>query len=224
MDKIDRESPPEIFAGYAEYRADLAHYWARLMWYRDELWRITTPVWTAYGVFLASCIGYVWPSDKGKLSGQMALMLIIVIVTFSWVIQRLYWTYAHRVYDAITAINKEVQERERYLYTHFLKHEMRSDYGRFRVYPELNMIFSIVGLALMFACIFTVAAAVGFDFMPVDIPGFSAVSMIQICVNLIFIFEFALLKLKKYCEVCGESVTEQPGNLFRAAQAEQQKP
>lgn len=27
------------------YQADMAHYWSRLMWYRDELWRITTPVW-----------------------------------------------------------------------------------------------------------------------------------------------------------------------------------
>lgn len=29
----------EVSLGYAEYRADLAHYWGRLMWYRDELWR-----------------------------------------------------------------------------------------------------------------------------------------------------------------------------------------
>lgn len=42
------------------YRADMAHYWARLMWYRDELWRITTPVWAVYGAFIASCVGFVW--------------------------------------------------------------------------------------------------------------------------------------------------------------------
>jgi len=47
------------------YRADMAHYWSRLMWYRDELWRITTPVWAVYGAFIASCVGYVWTCRLG---------------------------------------------------------------------------------------------------------------------------------------------------------------
>lgn len=112
MDDAKATKIPEISAGYDDHRADLNHYWSRLMWYRDELWRITTPVWGVYGAFLASCIGYVWPSDKGKISADAAFMLIVAIFTFSWVIQRMYWTYAHRVYEAITELNNEVQRRE----------------------------------------------------------------------------------------------------------------
>ncbi|MFZ2854535.1 MAG: hypothetical protein WAZ34_10570 [Rhodocyclaceae bacterium] len=201
-------------ANYDHYRADLAHYWARLMWYRDELWRITTPVWGVYGAFIGSCIGYVWSSGKGGIPGEIALMLIFVILAFSWVIQRMYWTYAHRIYEAITQLNHEVQQREQHLYDHFLKNGRMSNYGRFRVYPELNVIFSIVGVALMLASIFTVAAAVGFNFKPAANPtdhfGFDAISMIQLCVVMIFVFEFVLLKFKKHCEVCGEAVVSRP--------------
>lgn len=96
-------------------RADLAHYWARLMWYRDELWRITTPVWGVYGAFIASCVGYVWAAEKRLITGEIAGMLIIVILAFSWVIQRMYWTYAHRIYAAINDLNKEVQKREQHI-------------------------------------------------------------------------------------------------------------
>jgi hypothetical protein len=134
-DSSQHKAPPPG-ADYGHYRADLAHYWARLMWYRDELWRITMPVRGVYGAFIASCVGYVWSTEKGKVTGEIAGMLIVVILAFSWVIQRMYWTYAHRVYEAITEINKEVQAREQYLYTHFLKHGMTSDYGRFRVIPS----------------------------------------------------------------------------------------
>ncbi len=165
-------------ANYEHYRDDLARYWARLMWYRDELWRITTPVWGVYGAFIDSCIGYVWSSCKGGIPCEIAPMLIFVILTFSWVIQRMYWTYAHRIYEAITLLNHEVQQREQHLYDRFLKNGRMSNYGRFRVYPELNVIFSIVGVALMFASIFTVAAAVGFSFKPAANPtdhfGFDA--------------------------------------------------
>lgn len=69
------------------YRADMAHYWSRLMWYRDELWRITTPVWAVYGAFIASCVGYVWSPEKNHVTGEIAGMLIVVILSFSWVIQ-----------------------------------------------------------------------------------------------------------------------------------------
>ncbi|MDP4029219.1 MAG: hypothetical protein Q8P42_09690 [Gallionella sp.] len=153
-----------VQAGHDAHRADLAHYWARLMWYRDELWRITTPVWGVYGAFIASCVGYVWSAEKRAITGEIAGMLIIVILAFSWVIQRMYWTYAHRIYAAINDLNKEVQKREQHIYQHVMHNDWKADYGRFRVYPELNVIFSIVGVTMMLASIFIVAASVGFDF------------------------------------------------------------
>lgn len=202
---------PEISAGYAEYRADLAHYWARLMWYRDELWRITTPVWGVYGAFLASCIGYVWSMEKGKITSDNAFMLLFVILTFSWVIQRMYWTYAHRVYEAITELNNEVESREQHLYDKFLKNGRTSNYGRFRVYPELNVIFSIVGISLMLGCIFTVAAAVNFDFQLAEKSPLVGFGVPAFCLWLITVFEFVLLKFKKHCEVCGTKVVSRGG-------------
>lgn len=193
-------------AGHDAHRADLAHYWARLMWYRDELWRITTPVWGVYGAFIASCVGYVWSSEKRQLSGEVAGMLIIVVIAFSWVIQRMYWTYAHRIYAAINDLNKEVQKREQHIYQHVLKNDWEADYARFRVYPELNVIFSIVGVAMTFACIFIVASSVGFVF---DRPQTTAEPLIglrllfELCFGLLVIFEMVLLQFKKRCEVCG---------------------
>lgn len=200
---------PEITSGHAEYRADLVHYWARLMWYRDELWRITTPVWGVYGAFIASCVGYVWSAEKSRIVGEVAGMLIVVIISFSWVIQRMYWTYAHRVYEAINQLNGEIQRREQFIYREILHQAWTANYGRYRVYPELNVIFSIVGIAMMFACIFTVAAAVGFDFSG-KIPGGSDGAdsvffrVVQLCFVLLVVFEMLLMKFKKHCEICGQ--------------------
>lgn len=150
-------------------RADLAHYWARLMWYRDELWRITIPVWGVYGAFIASCIGYVWSSEKsGRMSGDIALMLIYVIVLFTWVILRMYQIYSHCIYSAIRDLNVEVARREQHIYDTFLKstsrNDLKSDYGRYRVYPQLHVIFVMIAMTMAFASIFTISAAVGFDF------------------------------------------------------------
>lgn len=205
------------------YRADMAHYWSRLMWYRDELWRITTPVWAVYGAFIASCVGYVWSPEKSNITGEIAGMLIVVILAFSWVIQRMYWTYAHRIYAAINDLNKEVQKREQHIYEHVMGNDWKADYGRFRVYPELNVIFSMVGVAMMFACIFTVAASVGFDYTyrpaakPAACSGMDIRAVAELCFGLLVIFEMVLMKFKKHCEVCGGEVAS------RAAQGAQPK-
>lgn len=228
MENATAAKSPEISPGYAEYRADLAHYWARLMWYRDELWRVTTPVWGVYGAFIASCVGYVWSSKENTITGEIAGMLMVVIIAFSWVIQRMYWTYAHRIYKAINELNSEVQRREQHLYTDILHNKWQADYGRYRVYPELNVIFSIVGVAMMLACIFTVGASVRFSFQPppasnADNPF--AIDMrlvIELCFALLVIFELVLHKFKKYCEVCGDEVGVRPsGKVLGAAPAEQ---
>jgi len=125
MADTNSENNQTIFAGYNEYRADLAYYWARLIWYRDELWRITTPVWAVYGAFIVSCVGYGWSSGKNRITGEIAGMLIIVILAFSWVIQRMYWTYAHRIYAAINEFNKEIQKREQHIYEHILHNDWK---------------------------------------------------------------------------------------------------
>lgn len=205
----DKDKPTPV---HDHYRADLNHYWGRLMWYRDELWRVTTPVWAVYGAFIASCIGFVWSKEKGQVTAPVALMLIVVIVSFSWVIQRVYWTYAHRIYTAINELNKEVQNREQRIYDAFMEKMWTADYGRFRVYPELNVLFSIVGVAMMFACIFTIAASVGFDFRFSTEPlsgGKEGISIslilywvVLICALLVGIFEWVLLKNEKRCVVC----------------------
>lgn len=161
MSEIEEAIP----AGHDAYRADLAHYWSRLMWYREELWRITTPVWMAYGAFIAACVGFVWPTDKGQVSGPVALMLIFVIMLFSWVIFRVYWIYAHCIYTAIKYLNGEIREREQHIYNVIIdKKQWTANYSCFRVYPKLNVLFSIVGVAMMAASMFMVAASVEFNF------------------------------------------------------------
>lgn len=213
MDGVSAKNDPQVFTGYAEYRADLAHYWARLMWYRDELWRVTTPVWGVYGAFIASCVGYVWSSRENTITSEVAGMLMVVIVAFSWVIQRMYWTYAHRIYKAINELNHEVERREQHIYSNILRNDWRADYGRYRVYPELNVIFSIVGVAMMLACLFTVGASVRFSFQPLmvshsDNPlSMDIRLMIELCFALLIVFESLLHKFKRYCAVCGEGIT-----------------
>lgn len=182
------------------------------MWYRDELWRITTPVWTVYGAFIVSCIGFVW-SEKDNISGYVALMLIFVIFLFSWVILRVYWIYSHCIYVAIKDLNEEIRKREQHIYDVILnKKEWTANYGRFRVYPELNVIFTVVGVAMMVACVFMVAASVGFEFKAETShtgksapPSLITVHWIAyICVALVCIFEW-FLKDKKKCAMCGKS-------------------
>lgn len=209
---------PAIAAGYNDYRADLHHYWSRLMWYREELWRVTTPVWGVYGAFIAACIGFVWSTEKGQIAGATALMLIVVILSFSWVILRMYWTYAHRIYAAITYLNEEVRQREQYLYNKFLGNDLKSDYGRFRVYPELNVLFSIVGVTMMFACIFSVSASVGFnfDFQPETTTvgkrlapsPFALIWTVVACITLVGVFEWVLVKNAKRCMACDSLKTK----------------
>lgn len=193
------------------YRADLDHYWERLMWYRAELWRITLPVWGVYGAFIASCIGYVWSSAGGqRISGDIALMLITVILLFSWVVHRMYRIYARRIYESIRGLNTEVQMREQYIYRHFLNPAWQSDYHRFKVYPQLDVIFSIIALCMAAACIFTVSASVGFDFgyqpplpvgqtVPNGVPpmAITPTALLLICLVLLGLFEFTVWLIAK---------------------------
>jgi len=192
------------------YRADLDHYWQRLMWYRDELWRITLPVWGVYGAFIASCIGYVWSSAGGKrISGDIALMLITVILLFTWVVHRMYRIYARRIYEAIRGLNAEVRMREQFIYRHFLNGAWKSDYSRFKVYPQLDVIFSIVAISMAAACIFTVSASVGFDFgykpphvgqtTPEGVPpmAITPIALLLICLVLLGLFEFTVWLIAK---------------------------
>jgi len=73
----------------------------------------------------------------------------------------------------------------------------------------LNVIFSIVGVAMMFACIFTVGASVGFDFKyqpdnkPDTVSSMDIRLMFELCFGVLVLFELVLLKFKKHCEVCG---------------------
>lgn len=80
------------------------------------------------------------------------------------------------------------------------------------MYPELNVLFSIVGVAMMFACIFTVSASVGFnfDFQPetstvgkrLATSPFALIWTVVACITLIGIFEWVLVKNAKRCMVC----------------------
>lgn len=191
-----------------DFRADLSHYWGRLIWYRDELWRITIPVWTVYGAFIISCVGFVWSADKTKITWAVAIMLMIVIATFSWIMLRMYWIYSHRIYTAIDGLNEEIRKREQNIYDQFLHTRWVSNYTRFRVYPELNVLFTIVGLAMMFASIFLIAASVGTRFELQVQEQCSICWVAIICLVLIVSFEKVLSSYAKRCSECNRIKSE----------------
>lgn len=95
----------------SDYRADIQHYWTRLMWYRDELWRVTTPILTAYGTFIVAMFGYLFTIESNIGTPKIINMLILVLgVTF--VLIRLYFIYSTRIYAAIKYLNHEIEIRE----------------------------------------------------------------------------------------------------------------
>lgn len=137
-----------------DYRIDINQYWTRLMWYRDELWRVTTPIFTAYGAFIVAMFSYLFATESSIDAPKIINMLILVLgVTF--VLIRLYFIYSTRIYAAIKYLNHEIEIREQRLYKKFEfypdledQENFSSNYKTFKVFPELHMLFGIIFIVL----------------------------------------------------------------------------
>lgn len=134
-----------------DYRIDMNHYWTRLMWYRDELWRVTNPIFTAYGAFIIAMFGYLFTKDK-TISVPMLLNMMLLLAGVTSILIRLYIIYSSRIYEAIKYLNHEIEIREQRIYRKFAffsdfdddKEHFGSNYRKFKVFPELHILFGII--------------------------------------------------------------------------------
>lgn len=134
-----------------DYRTDMNHYWTRLMWYRDELWKVTNPIFTAYGAFIVAMFGYLF-AKEASIDVPRIINMIVLLSGVTFILIRLYFIYSTRIYEAIKFLNHEIEIREQRLYRKFSffsesdesKKDFESNYRKFKVFPELHILFGII--------------------------------------------------------------------------------
>lgn len=135
----------------SDYRTDMNHYWTRLMWYRDELWRITNPIFIAYGAFILAMFGYLFAKDT-NINTMKIINLLILVINVTYILIRLYFIYSTRIYAAIKYLNHELEIREQRLYKKFQffpdfdnsREHFESNYRTFQVVPGSHILFGII--------------------------------------------------------------------------------
>ena len=120
------------------------HSWKRLMWYRDELWRVTIPVWTAFGSLNAAVLA-ISLKNEADLSVCRASYILIGLFGFGLLIMRVYSWYVKTMYAAVATLNELVKDNE-----NCLKAGSDANYGHFKSVPALPELFYTIGFILIF--------------------------------------------------------------------------
>ena len=100
-----------------------------------------------------------------------------------------------------------MQKREKHIHDVILKTGWKSDYTCHLVYPELHILFLIVGVVMISACIFMVTATVSSILEVKPESQYTAFLMFFIYVLVIGIFE-KYMESKKKCAVRDENKAE----------------
>jgi len=91
------------------------HTYKRIMWFRDEIWRITLPVWKGFGAFLVALLAafitlYV-KSDK-QLDSQVVWLFFWGTLICSVVINYTHYWYISKLQNSIKELNLLMEHRE----------------------------------------------------------------------------------------------------------------
>ena len=135
------------------------HTYDRIMWYRSEIWRVATPIWSGYGAFLAAVLGTAIMMRKDTVQvPHLKIWLCTGTFVISILINSLFYAYVGRLYRSVDYLNNLMTQREMALSRRvglFQKASgfMESDhtYIQHRVFPTLDLLFIVSNLVLMFA-------------------------------------------------------------------------
>lgn len=197
-----------------DYRTDMNHYWTRLMWYRDELWRVTTPIFAAYGAFIITLLGYLFTKET-TLSAPMIINMLFLLVMVTFIMIRLYFIYSSRIYEGIKYLNYAIEIREQRIYRKFdffsepddEKTHFESNYRKFKVFPELNVLFGII-VMLMSGIIALILLSMLQQPKPLNL-DVSNLFVIVVAVGATGMFE---LHIKSYTIPCDKEITRDKQN------------
>ena len=136
-----------------------AHTYARIMWYRSEMWRVTTPIWSGFGAFLIAMISTAVFLRKENISG-LGLALIIGIGVVASLVNVLFYAYVGRLYASIDVLNNLMTDREIALSRRvgmFQKvpgfMEADHSYIQHKVFPGLDILFVLSNVILSMASV-----------------------------------------------------------------------
>lgn len=129
------------------------HTYKRILWYRDELWRVTTPVWTGFGALLIAAFSIAKSTAIDKIH------LVVATFMFGLLINVLYFFYTRGLVAAIGRLNGLMSERE----THYSQaagwlnnapgfSENQHQYVQFKSFPSLQILFVLVNIVLLVGC------------------------------------------------------------------------
>lgn len=129
------------------------HTYKRILWYREELWRVTMPIWTGFGALLiaAFTIAKSTPVEKSSV--------LVAIIVLGSVINALYFFYTRGLVKAIAGLNDLMTEREKHysqtagwLGTASGFREEQHEYVQFKSFPSLQTLFILVNAILLTGC------------------------------------------------------------------------
>jgi len=129
------------------------HTYKRILWYRDELWRVTMPIWTGFGALLIAAFTIAKSTPVEKIH------LVIAIIVFGSLINALYFFYTRGLVKAIAGLNDLMTERER----HYSQtagwlniapgfNDKQHEYVHFKSFPSLQVLFVLVNVILLTGC------------------------------------------------------------------------
>lgn len=123
------------------------HTWKRLMWYRDELWRVTIPVWTAFGTLNAAVLA-ISIKNEASLKLYRAIYILLGLVGFGLIIMRVYSWYVKTISEAVSELNKSMK-----LHEDAIDSKHKSNYALHMSIPGLPELFYLIGCVLIFVAV-----------------------------------------------------------------------
>lgn len=126
------------------------HTFKRLLWYRDEIWRVTTPIWGGFGAFTIAMLSFLmFLREKNVVGMRDSLMLISGCS--SVVLCVVYFHYIHNLYKSVKSLNILMSDRELALSTTSKCLNFNEGYcvdshkyTQHKVYPGLEYLFVII--------------------------------------------------------------------------------
>lgn len=135
------------------------HTYERIMWYRDEIWRVATPVWAGFGALLIAVLTTAISLRKEAIPDLTAILSGGTLVA-SLLINVLFYGYVGRLYESVDKLNTLMSERELSLSKRadlFQKvagyYEKDHVYVQHKVFPGLDLLFVLSNIILTLAIV-----------------------------------------------------------------------